>query len=127
MSRYVLALLCVLLPVKAIADPAPLECAFHFARAEMPRVAPHRMASARLLCFSAYAVLHSGLSKTPVWSAEHLTAGSIDAAAPISKNRPNNSHAQTRRPIDERAELADYKGSGFDRGHMSPSGDMPTR
>ena len=76
------------------------------------------------LCFSEFVVLHSGVSKTPVWSAEHLTAERIDAATGLPRPRSNAFHAEQRLPRGERSELSDYKGSGFDRGHMSPNGDM---
>src|SRR5262244_1368535 len=78
----------------------------------------------RQLCFSEYVVLHSGISKTPVWSAEHLTAERIAAATGLPRPRSNAFHPEARLPDGERAELADYRGSGFDRGHMSPNGDM---
>ena len=90
MVRYILAFVCALFPATALADPAPAGCAKHFFSGDMPHVVPDRMASPRLLCFSRYAALHSGVSKTPVWSAEHLTANSVDAADRIAGDRPKN-------------------------------------
>ena len=42
-------------------------------------------------------------------------------------SRKNAFHADGNLPNGERAELGDYVRSGFDRGHMAPNGDMPTR
>lgn len=66
--------------------------------------------------------MHSGISKTPLWSAEYLTASAIDADVP----RKDKFHEETLLPQSERAELKDYAKSGYDRGHMAPSADMPT-
>lgn len=89
----------------------------------MPDVSRTRTQKTRQLCNSEFALLHSGLTKTPIWSAENLTSERLDAASGLKRKNPF--HAETRLPPDERAELADYKDSGFDRGHMSPNGDMP--
>jgi endonuclease G len=106
------------------AHAAPTPCPEHFAGGQAPDlINPRLAAGTRVLCFTEFAVLHSALTRTPLYSAEHLTAEQIEAA----RNTPRESefHAEPRLPPDERAELADYARSGFDRGHMAPSGDMP--
>ncbi len=125
MLYRLLAVLVLALPVTAQADPAPPACAEHFLGGMMPDVSRNRAQKARQLCFSEFALLHSGVTKTPIWSAEHLTSERVDAASGLPRKNPF--HAEARLPASDRAELADYKSASdrFDRGHMSPNGDMP--
>lgn len=81
--------------------------------------------STQELCFDGFTVMYSGITRTPLWSAEHLTRDRLERA--VTLDRQNNFHEETQLPYDERATLEDYKGSGFDRGHMSPNGDMGSR
>lgn len=74
------------------------------------------------ICYGGYTVLYSGISKTPLWSAEHLSRDRVSTSRGMT--RKNSFHPDPSLSADQRSELADYKGSGFDRGHMSPSGDM---
>ena len=78
----------------------------------------------RALCFSDFAVLHSGETRTPTLVFERLTASLVRRAQ--DQERVQAFHAEARLPIADRASLEDYAGSGFDRGHMAPSGDFAT-
>lgn len=72
------------------------------------------------LCFNDFNVMYSGVSKTPLWSAEYLTPERLS----IKIKREDNFHEETRLQQAHRALLTDYRGSGYDRGHMAPNGDM---
>ena len=102
---------------------APTACPKFYLDGEAPTIVNEKLTSkTKELCFEAFGVMHSGISKTPLWSAEYLTASAIDADVP----RKDKFHEETKLPQNERAELKDYAKSGYDRGHMSPSADMPT-
>ncbi|WP_425333292.1 DNA/RNA non-specific endonuclease [Acidovorax temperans] len=77
----------------------------------------------RELCYEAFAVLHSGTTKTPVYVAQRLNRRLIEDA---DEKRAKRFFADARLPSAERAELEDYKNSGYSRGHLAPAGDMPT-
>ena len=106
------------------AAAAPTACPQHFQGGQAPVVLnPRLVAGSRALCFQAFAVLHSGTTRTPLYSAEHLTRDRIEAARGLP--REGEFHPEPLLPPGQRAELEDYARSGFDRGHMAPSGDMP--
>jgi endonuclease G len=76
------------------------------------------------LCYQSFAVLYSKDSKTPLYSAQRLTKQTLDDA--LGERRSNRFYEENRIPEEYRSTLEDYKGSGFDRGHLAPSADMPT-
>ncbi|POR45726.1 endonuclease G [Paraburkholderia eburnea] len=103
----------------AFAAPA---CSAFVPDGQFPTITNPRMApKTRMLCYSDFVVLHSGITHGPLWSAEHLTRDHLDAARDMT--RTNRFFEDDRLPAGEGATLADYKRSGFDRGHMSPAGN----
>lgn len=72
------------------------------------------------LCFNDFNVMYSGVSKTPLWVAEALTPARLSQRIP----REDNFHEEPRVKAEHRATLLDYRGSGYDRGHMAPNADM---
>lgn len=111
-------------PGPARAEPAPA-CPALFADGRAPVVANPKLAERTVpLCFDAFAVLHSGVSRTPIYAAERLTRASVSAARRVE--REDAFHEEERLPEDDRASLSDYVHSGFDRGHLAPAGDMPS-
>jgi endonuclease G len=111
---------------RGAAAPQPQACNDHFVDGQAPRITNPKLDKAtEELCFNVFSVLHSGITRTPLWSAEHLQAENIAAAQELS--RENSFHSEPRLPPSQRAELADYARSGYDRGHMAPNGDMPDR
>lgn len=108
-------------PSQAQADARFADCPQHFPQGIAPAVAP--APQQRALCYDAFAVLHQGDTRTPLFVAERINRQSIEAAK--GEQRTNRFFADARLPRSERAELSDYKGSGYARGHMAPAGNMP--
>lgn len=75
-----------------------------------------------VLCNAAYAAMDSAVSRGPIWSAELLTEENLEVAA--KTKRSGHFYPDARLPRAARSELDDYRGSGMDRGHLSPSGDF---
>lgn len=125
------AILILVLPVWAMASTSSLEatqlptsfarCPQFFLGQKPPavKVGP----KLRELCFDSFAVLHSGVTKTPVFAAQRLNKNALGG---VKRQRSDRFFADARLPRSERAELDDYKRSGYSRGHMAASGDMAT-
>jgi endonuclease G len=120
------AVLCApLRPGTAHAKSASSTCPQHYPGGDAPVIVNDKLKpQSRVLCFAAFAVVHSGLSRTPLAVSEHLTRDALERARRLE--RDDEFHPEARLPERERAELADYARSGYDRGHMAPSADMPT-
>lgn len=76
------------------------------------------------LCRTGYAVQFDPATKTPLWSAEKLDAQLLQGA---KDPRTDDFQPDPQVPAPAQASLADYRGSHFDRGHMSPAADQSGR
>lgn len=123
MLRSLVFSLAVLGSASALAGTA---CPQHFAAGQPPVVTnPKLQPRTQELCFRAFAVLHSGLTRTPLYAAEYLTRKNVKNAGKLS--RKDSFHAEDALPESDRAELGDYERSGYDRGHMAPNANFATR
>ncbi len=123
MLRTYVFSLTALISAAALADTA---CPQHFAAGASPVVtSPKLQARTQEICFKAFAVLHSGVSRTPIYAAEHLTRDNLKKAKTLS--RKDSFHVEKTLPENDRAELDDYARSGYDRGHMAPNADFADR
>ncbi len=125
MTKILFGILTALLltqPSPSVADDADFsQCRAMFANGQPPTPQNQDMAP-RALCYNSFAIMHSGKSRTPVYVAQRLNKAQVEAKI----TRSTRFFADARLPRSERAELEDYQGSGFDRGHMAPAGDMAT-
>ncbi|HDM8058694.1 DNA/RNA non-specific endonuclease [Vibrio harveyi] len=76
--------------------------------------------SDQFLCRDGYAVGYNYDTKNADWVSYHITAESVN----ITNKRSNSFKEDTEMPDYARSTLADYKGSGYDRGHLAPSATM---
>ena len=67
-----------------------------------------------------YALAHDARLKIPAWVQYELRPQDLNGPA----DRSDDYRADTSIPFGQRAETADYSGSGLDQGHMAPAEDM---
>ena len=97
-------------------EPEPLPCL------SLAATLPDRYKGEGLfaLCNDGYAVRYSLSDRVPRLVAEQLTREKLQGSA----ERQDDFRADTRLPLDRRADLNDYRGSGYDRGHLAPAADF---
>ena len=117
----VIALILALLASCALA--APTACPQHYWGGQAPNFLNEKISQkTQEVCYSEYGLIHSGITRTPLISAEHLTRAELIKEHPP---RLDAFHPDPHLKPADRAELEDYVHTGYDRGHMAPSGDMP--
>lgn len=105
---------------------APSACPQNYYQGEAPEVINEALLTkTRELCASHHAIFYSGLTRTPLWTGIYLTQERIAAGRDVP--RTDVFREDTRLPKDWQARLSDYRGSGYDRGHLVPSASMPTK
>jgi endonuclease G len=104
---------------------AQTNCPEHFYNGEAPDLINQKLSvKTKDICYSGFALKHSGVTRTPLYAAEHLTRERLSQAKGLK--RSSKFYPDPNLPYSERAELHHYAKSGFDRGHVAPSGDMPS-
>lgn len=99
---------------------AQTACPEHYAGKQAPDLIKEKLsAKTQEVCYSGYGLMHSGVTRTPLYTSEKLTRVRLMQGKGLkrqSKFHPDDNI----RPAD-RAELRHYARSGYDRGHVAPS------
>ena len=74
----------------------------------------------RFVIRDGYVLQHSSRDKIAIWVCEGIKPPQLAGAL----TRANAFKPDPTLPVGERSELADYKRSGYDRGHLAPAGDQ---
>ena len=114
MHRLLIQIACLVLVSVSIVCAGPIEDCKEFTTYGVPGL------SGNLLCRKGYLLSHDPARKTPVWVAEHLTREKAGKGV----QRSDDFRADADLEQGKRAELSDYRSSGYDRGHMAPAADM---
>ena len=121
LSRVLLASLLLLAAAPARAEALPEACGPKLAGIGAPVPQPARDLTA--LCRDGYALAHDDRLRVPLWVVQRLTPERLAGTADRKEQRDPFA-ADPDLPEEARASLADYRGSGYDRGHMAPASDM---
>lgn len=114
LNRIVVPFLLTILIIPQIIFAGPLEDCQEYASYGIPSN------DGTLICRKGYLLSYDPYFKNPTWVAEHLTREKASGKL----KRSGSFKADPCLKVGERAELVDYKNSGFDRGHMAPSANM---
>jgi len=90
----------------------------HFCPPYMEYGSPSR--DVDFLCRTGFAVGHDPDARAPRWVIERLRVGTLDGGV----ERTDDFRADPDLKPGRRAELSDYVGSGYDRGHMAAAGNL---
>lgn len=77
--------------------------------------------SDQTFCYDGYAVGYSHALKIPLWAAYRITN---EGANTVNVDRSDDFRINPDIPAEFRSDRDDYRGSGYDRGHMAPSGSI---
>ena len=115
-------LLALLLPLTLLLSPLKAFALFEDCKDLFPKQQiPLSAQDGRDLCFDSFAIYYSPKDKKPIYTVEKLSRDQLLAPHP---KRSNQFYEEARLPYSERSLLSDYRGSGYDRGHNAPAGDM---
>ena len=125
-SKIIVAMFIVVVGLSSAQADDLSQCSQSFYGGVYPEFSNKKLSNnTQALCMDGFAVMYSGVSRTPLWSAEYLNRKRLQQAKQI--DREDSFHEESRLPQSMRAKLSDYSGSGYDRGHLAPNGDMANR